>query len=364
MHDEWLARQLLPPRRKLSVAEVVRDAGWIHTAGGTGVDLSLHARIGAARAAPAGEGTRWSSDLGPSKGGADALVRPPRVSAARSDLGPDVDEIFELPAVRDSMMLVHRDDVSLALAAGRRAFFDRLRKLEADTREIDRTADRIAQLLGKETLSIDQIRAEVPSRSLGEAGRQLGLTSTLVVALRVAQLNGLIVRAAENRYRRAPFKIREVENIDHELAKRFVEWASPTNADEFSAWAGIGKRAAKSALEGHVAPPPPAANVAPPPSAATNIFFLPFRDNYTWFHRLEPTHHHTIVVGGEVAGWFEFDGERLVWRMKSGKRPRDVARVAAEVETFIREELGDLRHYAADNEKNRAARLAFVRGDA
>jgi DNA glycosylase AlkZ-like len=317
MRDEWLARQLLPPRRKLSVAEVVRDAGWIHTAGGTGVDLSLHAR---------------TSQRG-------------------------LDDVFELPAVRDSMMLVYRDDVSLALAAGRRVFFDRLRKVEADTREIDRTAGRIAQLLGEETMSIDQIRAEVPSRSLGEAGRQLGLTSTLVVALRVAQLNGLIVRAGENRYRRAPFEIREIENIDRELAKRFVEWASPTNADEFSAWAGISKRAAKSALDGlNVAPPAPAA------PAAQSIFFLPFRDNYTWFHRLEPTHHHTIVVDREVAGWFEFDGERLVWRMKSGKRPLDVARVAEEVETFIRGELGDLRHYAADNEKNRAARLAFVRG--
>jgi hypothetical protein len=316
MHDEWLARQLLPPRRKLSVAEVVRDAGWIHTAGGTGVDLSLHAR-----------------------------------TSQRN-----LDDVFELPAVRESMMLVHRDDVSLALAAGRRALFDRFRKVEVDTGDIDRTADRIAQLLGEETMSIDQIRGKVPSRSLGEAGRQLGLTSTLVVALRVAQLNGLIVRAGENRYRRAPFEIRAVENIDRELAKRFVEWASPTNAGEFSAWAGIGKRAAKSAMDG--------LNVAPPPPAATNIFFLPFRDNYTGFHRLEPTHHHTIVVDGEVAGWFEFDGERLVWRMKSGKRPRDVARVAEEVETFIREELGDLRHYAADNEKNRAARLAFVRGDA
>ena len=135
MNDEWLARQF----RGKTVAEVVRDCGWLHTAGGTGVDLSLFARNIVA---------------------ADALVRR---------------DVFEVPAVRDSMMLVHRDD--------------------------------------------------------------------------------------------------------------------------------------------------------------------------------------------EVQGWFEYDGERLVWRMRNNKRPRDVAHVAREVETFIREILGDLRHYAADNEKNRAARVAWVRGD-
>jgi winged helix DNA-binding protein len=316
MHDEWLSRQLLPPRGNRSVAEVVRDAGWIHTAGGTGVDLSLHART---------RQREWG------------------------------DDVFELPAVRESMMLVHRDDAPLALAAGRRTFADRFRKLDVDGREIDRTADRIAHLLGDSVLSIDELRAEVPSRSLGEPGRKLGLTSTLVVALRVAQLEGLVVRAGENRYRRAPFKLRDIADINRELAQRFIAWAAPTTPEEFAAWAGISKRDAKSALEGLSAPPPPA------PSKATGVFFLPFRDNYTWFHRLEPTHHHTIVIDSEVAGWFDFDGERLVWRLKTGKRPREVAAAASELETFIREELGDLKHYAADNEKNRAARVAFVR---
>jgi hypothetical protein len=317
MRDEWLSRQLLPPRGNPTVADVVRDAGWIHTAGGTGVDLSLHAR------------TR------------------------QRDWG---DDVFELPAVRESMMLVHRDDAPLALAAGRRTFSDRFRKLDVDGREIDRTADRIAQLLGGSILSIDDIRAEVPSRSLGEVGRKLGLTSTLVVALRVAQLNGLVVRAGENRYRRAPFELREIADVNRELAQRFVAWAAPTTADEFAAWAGISKRDAKAALEDVIAP------AARSRSRATGVFFLPFRDNYTWFHRLEPTHHHTIVVDGEVAGWFDFDGEHLVWRMQDGKRPAAVSAAASQLETFIREELGDLRHYAADNEKNRAARVAFVRG--
>src|SRR4051794_5292100 len=110
MHEEWLARQLLPPRRGVSVADVVRDAGWIHTAGGTGVHLSLRART-------------------------KQLLR-------------DASDVFEVPAVRDSMMLVHVDDVSLALAAGRRAFADRFKKLDVDAHEIDRTAERIAAFIG------------------------------------------------------------------------------------------------------------------------------------------------------------------------------------------------------------------------
>jgi len=316
MHDQWLSRQLLPPRRDLSVAEVVRDAGWIHTAGGTGVHLSLRAR-----------------------------TRQP------------IADVLELPAVRESMMLVHPDDASLALAAARRTFADRFRKLDVDAAEIDRLAERVAAVIGDATLSIDEIRSEVPSRSLGEPGRKLGLTSTLVVAVRIAQLNGLIVRAGENRYRRAPFKIRDIADVDRQLAKRFVQWASPTSADEFAAWAGISKRDARAALEGLSGAP------ASPPARASGTFFLPFRDNYTWFHRLEPTHHHAIVIDGEVAGWFEFDGERVIWRLKNGKRPREVAQSAAELESWIREELGDLKHYAADNEKNRAARVAFVKGE-
>ena len=313
MNQEWLARQF----RGASVAEVVRDCGWIHTAGGTGVNLSLFAR------------------------GFSSI---------------EDDDVFEVPAVRESMMLVHRDDVSLALAAGRRTFANRLRKLDLDMREIDRAAETIGSMKGE--FSIDEIRREVPSRSLGEAGRKLGLTSTAVVAARIAQLNGFIVRAAENRYRRAPFKMKPIDDIDVELAKRFIEWAAPTNAEEFAAWSGLGKRAAAKALAGLT-----------PSNRATQqprnpIHFLPFRDNYTWFHRLEPTHHHTIVIDGEVQGWFEYGGNQLVWRLRSGKRPKDVAKAAEKVETFIREQLGDLRHYAADNEKNRAARVAFVRGKA
>lgn len=298
MNEEWLARQF----RGRDVSEVVRDSGWIHTAGGTGVDLSLFARLGRA----------------------DALVRPP--------------DVVEVPAVRDSMMLVHRDDAALARAAGRRAFFDRVRKLDLDMKEIDELAEAIAI---KMPISMRELRGQLPSRSLGEQGRKLGLTSTLAVAFRVAQLKGP-----------------HIDDLDRELAKRFVEWAAPTNANEFAAWAGIGKRAAAKALEG-LTP----GNVATRQRGHSNIHFLPYRDNYTYFHALEPTHHHTIVVDGEVRGWFEYDGERLVWRMRDGKRPRDVARAAREVETFIREELGDLRHYAADNEKNRAARVRFVRGE-
>ena len=293
MNEEWLARQF----RGRNVSEVVRDSGWIHTAGGTGVDLSLWARC---------REHKWPKD------------------------------VVEVPAVRDSMMLVHRDDLSLARAAGRRAFFDRVRKLDVDMKEIDELAEAIAS---KMPIAINELRGQLPSRSLGEQGRELGLTSTLVVAFRVAQLKGP-----------------HIDDLDRELAKRFIEWVAPTNANEFAAWAGIGKKAAAKALDGLT-----------PRKVATrqrgHIHFLPYRDNYTYFHALEPTHHHTIVVDGEVRGWFDYDGEKLVWRMRDGKRPRDVARVAKEVEAFIREELGDLRHYAADNEKNRAARLRFVRGE-
>src|SRR3954453_15622300 len=102
MTQQWLERQLLPTRPDLSIAGVVDGAGWIPSAGGTGPYLAIRARIPAA--------TRQDVD--------DAVF--------------DRMEILELPSVRDPAFLVPRADAGIALAAGRRAYDERLRKLTLD----------------------------------------------------------------------------------------------------------------------------------------------------------------------------------------------------------------------------------------
>src|SRR5689334_16266825 len=126
--DEWLARQF--PGERLSIGEIVSRTGWMHSAGGTGPYLSLKARKPGL--------TRQQVD--------DAVYR--RF------------EVVEVPAVRDSMMLVPREDIGLALAAARRSFAERIRKLP----NVDVLAGRIVKTLGNGVLSADALRDALPSK--------------------------------------------------------------------------------------------------------------------------------------------------------------------------------------------------------
>src|SRR5882724_5813593 len=104
-----------------SLTTVVRAHGWMHSAGGTGPYLSLKARIPALR--------RQEVD--------DLVFRR--------------GELLEVPCVRSSTMLVPRADLSIALAAGRRAFGEWLRKLEklgVTRKELDTLAERTFIALG------------------------------------------------------------------------------------------------------------------------------------------------------------------------------------------------------------------------
>lgn|GEM_PF-6313539 len=101
MTQQWFERQLLPPRHGISIADVVDKAGWIPSAGGTGPYLSIRARI-------------------------------PRIN--RQDVDDAIFErieILQLPSVRDTAFLVPRADAGIALAAGRRSYAERLRKLSS-----------------------------------------------------------------------------------------------------------------------------------------------------------------------------------------------------------------------------------------
>ena len=335
----WFDRQF--PPGKLTVPDVIRRTGWLHTAGGTGPYLSLRARI-------------------------------PNVTRQHiDDLVYRKLEVLELPCVRESTMLVPPEDAAVALAAGRRAMMTRLKKLSVDAEQVDALAERIVKTLGDGTRSADQLRSEIPPKlitDLGEAGKKLGFTSTLPVALRLLQAQGRVIRLGEEMrldakryfYRRWPASLRledEPDDLDGELAKRFLNWAAPATVDDFAFFAGIGKTAAKKALSVGQA-------ILPVRSPAKGVMLLPFRDNYFELHRdwdEVARRHNTIVLDGELRGIWEYDpdAEKIVWR--TFQKTRGVEAAVAGTETFIREELGDHQFYAFDHGKTREVRLASVK---
>jgi hypothetical protein len=359
-----MERQLLPPRPGVSVADVVNRAGWIPSAGGTGPYLSFRARIPALTV----------NDID------DAVF--------------DRMEVLELPSVRDTAFLVPRADAGVALAAGRRSYADRLRKLPVDRGAIETLASKILKTLGDGVLSTDQLRRALPPNSitdLGDAGKRLGITSTLPAALKLLQSEGRVLRTnAERRldgrthlYRRWPKEIDTTPppDLDRALAERFLTWAAPATIDDFAWWAGIGKRAAKEAMG------PLTINDIPLPPIRRDdtILLLPFRDNLLGLHRglelfidsddaevmdtsgkpanaseVEMLHHNAIVSGGVLRGIWEFDGERVFVKL-FGKAPRGLDVAIGDLETFIREQLGDHKYYAFDSGGTRAKRVDFVR---
>jgi hypothetical protein len=357
-----MERQLLPPRNGVTVADVVNKGGWIPSAGGTGPYLAIRARIPSI--------TRQDVD--------DAVSRM---------------DVLELPSVRDTAFLVPRADAGLALAAGRRTLAERLRKLPVDRRDLESLGAIILKTIGDGVFTTDQIRRALPPNSihdLGDAGKRLGITSTLTAALKLLQSEGHVSRInAEGRldgrthlYRRWPPEIDTTPppDLDRALARRFLSWSAPAEIDDFAWWAGIGKRAAKEAMG-----PLRIDDVALPPRRRDDaILLLPFRDNLFGLHRgLEPfiededaevmetsgkaiparaaemLHHNAILAGGVLRGIWEFDGERIVAKI-FGKTPRGLDAVLTDMETFIREQLGDHKYYAFDSGSTRAKRVDFL----
>jgi hypothetical protein len=358
-----MERQLLPPRSGVSIADVVERAGWIPSAGGTGPYLAFRARI-------------------PSLNRQDV-----------DDTVFDRLDILELPSVRDTAFLVPRADAGIALAAGRRSLADRMRKLPVDHRRIESLGAKILKVIGGGVFTTDQLRRALPSNSiedLGDAGKRLGITSTLTAALKLLHAEGRVLRTnAERRldgkthlYRRWPkeIDITPPPDLDRALAERFLSWAAPATIEDFAWWAGIGKHAAKEAM-GSLR----VNDVALPPRRRDDgIQLLPFRDNLFGLHRgLEPfvedddaevmdtsgkaapakdaemLHHNAIVSGGVLRGVWEFDGSHIVAKL-FGKSPRGLDAAIAEMETFIREQLGDHKYYAFDSGATRAKRVDFV----
>lgn len=381
----WAARQLLATAAA-SPLDVARRGGWIHSAGGAGPYLAM-----------------WARGAITTRKELDDLVFQSR-------------QLEEVLTVRGATMLVPQAEVPLALAAGRRANHDRLARLtkqcDVNEREVRRLAAAILETLDDGPASSTALRSRIPARlirDLGPAGRKLGESSTLAVALRALQMSGDVVRLSESRKLDEPRftwgkRDRRLTPIDAdlvlpELARSFLSWAAPARVSDFAWWADVSKRIAKqlfddlgaAVLEIESGSEAFIQLHAGPALKSAPIVFLPFRDNLLSLHRgldvviddpstevldwmnrripaadAEALHQNPIAAGGSVIGVWEFDPEAqevgwMTWTSSPARVRSEVAHQAAALQAFIRDELGDARYYPFDTEKTRRPRIEFTK---
>lgn len=395
----WLARQGLATPVKGTIEEVLARTSWGRTLGGVDVYLAVRARIPALR----------RKDL-------DAAVEASRIQV--------------IPAVRGCIYLVPRAHVPLALRVAEELA---RKRLDAETAkagvkpgELEAVGTAVVKVLARGALGTDALRKALPEgtvRSLGDAGKKVGLSSTLPPALRLLEFAGLIERTLEGgrldteRYlwrkaKQSPFEGAKVpaEAADRhaQLAGLFAAQCGPVTVNDFAAWSGLGKRDALAAVEKRGLVPVEVTGYAPeayvreedlpdlrkPAPSVAGASFLSFEDSYLTHHggpaAVTDLRHHdremkswgmpgktrlgdaahiqtrSFVLDGLLAGFWEYDPSKKqiayhAFDAIPAKRKAEVAKAADELAEFIAEELGHARSFSLDTDAQVQERARHVR---
>ncbi len=369
-----------------SAAAVLERSGWARSVGGVGPYLTLYARAGIARA----EADRAVAAL----------------------------EIHELPAARACTYVVPASEFALALKVGspfRDADMKTAAKLGVTDKEMDKLCAAVVKAVARAPLDPEEIREAVggAARSLGEAGKQKGMNSTLPIALGRLQVLGEIRRVPVNgrldqqRYKYVAWRenpLAKLKLTDEEalvaLARRYFRWVGPATVAEFQWFAGATARAAKAALAPLALVPVEEGSdrlLLPDERDAFARFKPPAKPRYAlvssldalFAHRRElatlldakdaarpelrgdgraggslmdlPSH--AIVDRGRIVGLWEYDmdARSIAWRAWIA-RDKALAAAVDETAAWVRDHLGDARSFSLDSPKSRAARIAVLRG--
>ncbi len=383
----WLAAQGLAAPAPRPVEQVLAETGWARTLGGADGYLSLAARC-------------------------PGLT----VGAVAGALAEGRIEV--VPALRGCMYLVPAAHVPLARALARglsERRGDREReKAGMDRAELDRVCAAVQDALAAGPATVHALKKRLPEgivRSLGPAGKKLGLSSSLTPALRQMELDGRLARRVVD------------DRLDHErylyvagspapaapdpgaaaaVVGLALRWLAPTTVGRLAAFTGLTKTACKKALaampgaaldhqiEGEPAFAPPD---APPAPARVGVVLLPGLDNLlAWqgpaafvapadldrsVHRwgmgrtetwatVKHVLTRTILVDGEVVGAWEWDpaaGRVVTGLYDRSLAPEDAQALAAAVADRDRL-LGALGHgsaFSLDKEARVQARADEVR---
>jgi len=399
----WHRRQGLAATLDMPRQELIRRSGWLRTLGGIDAYLAVRARR-----------------PGVGRGEIDAAVAAGRLRV--------------MPAVRGCIYLVPETDAALALRVAelqqRPRTLKELEKAGVGRDEVERLSRMVLELLQSGgPLTTDGIRKGLPPgavRSLGEAGKKVGLSSPLPVALRELEFGGRIRRTLPHgridtekylwQVVEAPvgprFPAEDTSGTFARLAEVFLRQAGPVSRDDFAAWSGLPKREAQAALaaagavrvsvEGYSGEaylrPEDRAELAGSTRAAARSALLAFEDNYLVLHGgpallTEPRHHvlpvenwsggaadtlgtarhvsQRVILAGElVAGYWEYDPDMagIIWRTfdpPSVELRRGLEALGAETARFISGELGHACSHSLDSEadlRRRASRIRALSG--
>ena len=383
----WWHRQGLDGSlRSRKAAEVLDQSGWARSVGGVGPYLSLFARARTSREA------------------ADAAV------AAL--------EIHELPAARGCTYVLPAKDFALGLAVGR-AFTEgdmkTAAKLGVTEKEVDKLCDAVLAALGKEPLDPEAIREATgtSARSLGEAGKKKGLSTTLPLALGRLQSSGDIRRVPvggrldQQRYKYArwtPNPLAKSKRSDAEayteLARHFFRWVGPATMKEFQWFSGLGVKAATDAAAPLQLEPADGSDrlLLPTDVALFRGFSPPAEPQYALVSSLDAIaatrrdvsslvdakdratveKHtfgerpgssvidlaaHAIFDRGRLIGYWEYDYDagEIVSATFSGKRDKALQHAIDETQTYVRDQLGDARAFSLDSPKSRKPKIEALK---
>jgi len=368
-------------------AKALEETGWARSVGGSGPYLGVFARCGAGREA---------------------------VDEAVAKL-----EIHELPSARGCTYMVPNSAFALALklsqAFGPEAEMKVARRLGVTDAEIDKLSRAVVDALKQGPLDPDELKAATgkAARSLGEEGKKKGLTTTLPLALGRLQSEGEIRRVPINgrldqqRYRYTLWRPNPLAGFELpadeayvQLARLYFHWIGPATAAEFQAFAAIGAKAAKLALEQlklksikngdeRLMLPEQYEELADfkVPKQAQYVLtssldgILLLRRNVQTLLAPEDLHktvagekgcaeagglldlpNHAILDRGRLVGVWEYDCEAQSIAWSSFIRPNaDLKAAVRKMEDYVRSDLGDARAFSLDSVKSRKPRIEALR---
>ncbi len=380
----WWARQGLDGALLgRSAAAVLESAGWMRSVGGAGPYLGLFARAG--------------------------------LSRAQADAAAAALEIHELPSARGCTYVLPASHFALGLRVGQgfgeAAQIATARKYLGFTEaEQERLCREVLHALADGPLDPRGLKERLGDtvRNLGAEGKKRGQTTTLPLALGWLQSRGEIRRVPVNgrldrqryayvRWSPSPQLTMSDAEARTELARLYFRWAGPATPPQFQAFSGLGVRDSKAAVaelglvvdgdrlwlpedkrafDAFEAPTLPQVQFV----ASTDGLLLHRRDAAALFAEADAGRsfwtesgsqaggalvdlpHQAIVDRGRIIGLWDFDGVagELIWATFAPPSEATRAR-AAEVERFIRDELGDFRTFSLDSPESRLPRIAALR---
>jgi hypothetical protein len=359
-------------------AEVLSRAGWARSVGGANPYLTLFARAG---------------------------IRREQVDADVLAL-----RIYELPSARGCTYVLGAEDFAWALKLGKDSadVFRVLGRLGVDRGELTLLEEQVVHALAEAGRPLDpkQLKDELGDsvRSLGEEGKRQGASTTLPTALGLLQRDGRIRRVPANgrldqqRYAYTLWDLPPsplgIDAARTELIRKYLGWTGGATLKQSQWFTGFTVAQGKAALAavGAVEVPTADGNVLwmlPDDVERLGVFDVPaeeqiqllagtdslvilrrnagelFADGDGAAKLLGATlalqadlPDHPILDRGRIIGLWQYDpaGQRIAHWLFRGTTPAALQRIA-EVEAWIREDLGDFRSFSLDSPASRQERI-------